>query len=184
MSNYDLPTSIEINNNVYPIRNKGDYRVVLDVIATLNDDELTELEKSTCALYVFYQDVSTIKEEDYPEAINQCFNFISYGVNDKNNKDYKLMDWDYDFPIYIAPINRVLGLEIRAVKYLHWFTFLSAYMEIGECSFQFVVGIREKLAKGKKLEKYEKEFIEENENLVYFGSKYTEEEKALLDSIK
>ena len=39
-----LPISVEINGEKFDIRNKCDYRVVLDVISALNDNELTEQE--------------------------------------------------------------------------------------------------------------------------------------------
>ena len=42
---WDLPVAVEINGKNHPIRNKCDYRVVLDVICALNDNELTEEEK-------------------------------------------------------------------------------------------------------------------------------------------
>ena len=42
---WDLPIAVEINGKQHPIRNKCDYRVVLDVICALNDNELTDEEK-------------------------------------------------------------------------------------------------------------------------------------------
>ena len=47
---WDLPISVEINGKSHPIRNKCDYRMVLDVICALNDNELTDEEKIECAL--------------------------------------------------------------------------------------------------------------------------------------
>ena len=44
--------------------------------------------------------------------------------------------------------NRVLGQEVRAAKYMHWWTFLAAYQEIGECTFAQIVRIRDRLARG------------------------------------
>ena len=42
---WSLPISVEIDGTEYAIRNKCDYRVVLDVISALNDEELEmELE--------------------------------------------------------------------------------------------------------------------------------------------
>ena len=39
-------------------------------------------------------------------------------------------------------------------------------MEIGESLFSSVLNIRQKRAKGKKLEKYEQEFYKDNRNLI------------------
>ena len=52
---WDLPVAVEINGKSYPIRNKCDYRVVLDVICALNDNELTDEEKVKCALFILYE---------------------------------------------------------------------------------------------------------------------------------
>ena len=53
----------------------------------------------------------------------------------------------------VAPINHILGFECRAAEYLHWRTFLSAYLEIPpESVFARVLRIREKLRTGKKLD--------------------------------
>lgn len=38
----------------------------------------------------------------------------------------KLVDWKQDFQHIAAPVNWVLGQEVWAVEYMHWWTFLSA----------------------------------------------------------
>ena len=98
----------------------------------------------------------------------------------ESSRDVKkptLMDWEQDAPLIIPAINKVLGREIRADKYMHWWTFLSAYMEIGECSFTHIINIRDKKAKGKKLEKWELEYIQEHKEIVLLKEKLTEKEQ-------
>ena len=51
---WDLPISVEIDGTEYPIRNKCDYRVVLDVIKALNDEDLYMQYRIQCALFIFY----------------------------------------------------------------------------------------------------------------------------------
>ena len=51
---WSLPISVEINGKEYAIRNKCDYRVVLDVISALNDEELEMEQRVECALFQFY----------------------------------------------------------------------------------------------------------------------------------
>ncbi len=86
-------------------------------------------------------------------------------------------------------MNRVLGYEARAVPYdpetnaggLHWWTFIAAYMEIGnDCSIAQIVSIRDKLARGKKLEKHEREWYRRNRELVDIPMRTTESEDAIL----
>ena len=51
---YNIPTSITIQDKSFGIRNKGDYRVVLDCFSALNDTELTDQERMIAALIIFY----------------------------------------------------------------------------------------------------------------------------------
>ena len=50
-------------------------------------------------------------------------------------------------------------------------------------SYYAVLNIRQKKAKGKKLEKYEQEYYRENKNLIDFKAKYTDEEQAEIDRL-
>ena len=36
------------------------------------------------------------------------------------------MDWEQDGAVIIPSVNRVLGREIRAMQYLHWWTFFGS----------------------------------------------------------
>ena len=179
---WNLPISVEIDGKEYAITNKCDYRMVLDVICALNDNELDDEQKIRTALYIFYEDISECT--DMEKAIKEMYKIISYGEEDDGQGENKprLMDWEHDFNMLVAPINRVLGYEIRSVDYLHWYTFLSGYMEIGECQFNTVVSIRNKRAKGKKLENWEQEFYRENKKMVDLPQNLTEEEQEWLDS--
>lgn len=179
---WDLPTSVEIDGLEYKITNKCDYRMVLDVICALNDNELDDERKLRTALYVFYEDITECT--DIEKAIKEMYKIISYGEEDDGNQEQKpkLMDWEHDFKTLVAPVNKVLGYEIRSVDYLHWYTFLSAYFEIGECQFQTIVSIRSKRMKGKKLENWEQEFYRENKKMVDLPFNLTEEEQDWLDS--
>ena len=179
---WDLPISVEIDGKEYAITNKCDYRMVLDVICALNDNELDDEQKVKTALYVFYEDITPC--QDLKKAIKEMYKIIAYGEEQEENQEQKpkLMDWEHDFNLLVAPINRVLGYEIRSVNYLHWYTFLSGYYEIGECTFSNVVSIRSKKAKGKKLEKWEQEFYRENKKMVDLPQNLTEEEQEWLDS--
>lgn len=180
---WDLPIDVEINGKKYPIRNKCDYRVVLDVICALNDNELTDEEKIKCALFIFYEDISQIA--DYGTAIKEMFRIINNGEEEEQTRDNNpsLMDWEYDFKQIAPPISRVLGYDVRTPdKYTHWYSFLGGYMEIGECTFSTIVSIRSKRAKGKKLDKWEEEYIREHRKMVELPRKLTAEEEEFLNS--
>lgn len=180
---WDLPIAVEINGQQHPIRNKCDYRVVLDVICALNDNELTEEEKVKCALFIFYEDISQI--DDFETAIKEMFRIINGGEEEEQTQDNKpkLMDWQHDFPQLAPPISRVLGYDVRTPdKYTHWMSFLGGYQEIGECTFSTIVSIRSKRAKGQKLDKWEIDYIREHRKMVELPQKLTAEEEELLNS--
>ena len=180
---WDLPIAVEIDGAKHFIRNRCDYRVVLDVICALNDEELNDEEKLKCALYIFYENVAEIKNLEY--AVKQMFAVINGGEEEDENQERspQLMDWKHDFQQIAPPVSRVLGYDIRTPnKYTHWYSFLGGYMEIGECTFATIVSIRAKRAKGKKLDKWEEEYIREHRKMVELPKKLTAEEQEFLDS--
>ena len=185
---YALPTSLEIQGTEYAVR--YDYRAVLDICIALNDPELNEQDKAQAALEIFYPGFAQMPPEHYREAIEKCFWFINGGEDEEpGRKAPRLVDWEQDFKLIAAPINRVLGREVREIPYdgqantggFHWWSFLSAYMEIGgDCTFAQVVSIRDKLARHKKLDKAEQEWLRRNRRLVDFKRKYTAAENELV----
>ena len=181
MSAYDLPTSAEINGAEYAIR--SDYRAVLDIIEVMGDSTISDEDRALIALNIFYEDFEHLPVSDFQEAIERMFWFVNGGEESKpQGKKPRLMDWRQDFPLIVSPINRVLGYEVRASEYLHWWTFLAAYQEIGDCLFAQVVSIRKKRAKGQKLDKQDMQFYRENHRLVDLTTEETDAEKALFDA--
>lgn len=182
---YGLPKSVNIGGEDFPIR--YDYRVILDIFEAINDPDLNDEDRSLSVLQMFYPDFDRI--EDYDEALKECLKFINGGKEEETGKKQpQLVCWEQDFPYIVAPVNRVLGEEIRAVEYdieanaggLHWWTFLSAYYEIGDCLFAQIVRIREKKAKGKKLDKSEQEFYKKNRDIIDIKRHYTEAEDDII----
>lgn len=162
---YELPTEVTIDGESYHIRYKGDYRMIIDIIDVLQASDLTQKEALIGALFIFYED--GIVPPNTEAAINEMMSFINcYEDNIGHNSKIKLVDWQQDSKLIIAGVNRVMGKEIRSEKYCHWFTFIAAYMEIGESQLSYVIGIRNKIARGIKLEKDERTF--KNDNPGYF----------------
>ena len=176
--NYSLPTEVEIGGSSYPIR--SDYRAILNIFEVFGDPDLDNDRKALAALDIFYPDFLTIPGEQLREAAEKMLWFINCGDEGDNRKRPKLMDWEQDFQYIAAPINRVVGQEIRSMPYLHWWPFISAYYEIGDCFFAQIVRIRSLRAKGKRLEKADQEFYRENKRLVDIKEKYSEAENTQL----
>ena len=171
---YALPTSLLVCGSEYEIR--SDYRAVLDICTALSDNELDGQEKAVVALDILYPAFADMPPEHYEEAIRQCFWFINCG----GEEDPKLMDWEHDFKHIVAPINRVVGKEIRAMDYLHWWSFISAYYEIGDCTFAQIIRIRDLKARGKTLDKVDREWYNRNRSMVDLPTNYTETDDLIL----
>lgn len=179
MSSWELPETATIGERVYEIR--SDFRAVLDVLKVAGDPDLTDRERGALALEIFYPDIGSMPREDYKEAGEYVRWFVSGGDLDAKPPRRKLADWEQDFPIIVGPVNRVLGYESRSAAHLHWWTFLGAYMEVGDCLFAQVVSIRKKRAEGKKLEKHERQFYRENRSIVDLRIPESDAEKQILD---
>lgn len=177
--NEPLPTELEVGGGVYGIR--WDYRAILDICAAFSDPELDGQDRATVALEIFYPGLEIMPPEDYPEAVERFLWFLNAGVEERGEPTPPLLDWEQDFPLLVSPVNRVLGREIRNAEPLHWWTFLSAYYEIGDCLFAQVIRIRDRQARGKTLDKQDMDFYRRNRALVDRKTRYTERETAVLD---
>lgn len=172
---YSLPVTVTVDGKEYAIR--SDFRAVLDIITALNDPELSDTDKAVIALRIFYKDEIPRNTD---AAIKECFSFIDGGgASDSHKPAPKLVDWEQDFRWIIAPINRIAGRDVRAEP-LHWWTFLSFYYEIGDCMFAQIVHIRDMRARGKRLDKQDREWAARNEDIIRIKQKTTEAEDDLL----
>lgn len=176
MGLYSLPVTVSCGGQELPIRGRGDYRVILDVIAALEDWELEEDERAEAALTIFL-DCDLVMVPDLQGACEQMTDFIVAGGKPGKNAGRKLMDWQDDAPHIISGVNRVLGQEIRALPYLHWWTFVGAYMEIGDGTLATVIGIRDKLARGRKLETYERQYYHDHPEEFEFSQDKARKER-------
>ena len=174
-----LPTSVEVGGKAYEIR--SDYRAILDICVALSDPELSDRDRGFVVLDIFYPKYSEIPFAEYDEAIQKCFWFLNCGKENRNPTPRpKLVDWEQDFPYIVSPINRVTGKEIRSVEYMHWWTFVAAYYEIGDCIFAQIVRIRSALSRGKPLDKSDQEWYRKNRDLVDMQVQYTAAEDDIL----
>lgn len=180
MPGYELPESVTVGGTERAIR--SDYRAALDVIGVLNDPDLSDEERGGLALEIFYPEYWQMHPRDMREAGERLMWFLRGGTDEKvAGRRPRLMDWGQDFQLVVAPVNRVLGREIRAAGHLHWWTFLSAYYEIGDCMFAQVVAIRKKLREGGKLDKQERKFYRDNRAIVELRTRESAEEAELFD---
>lgn len=175
----DLPTALKIDDEQYEIN--SDFRIALLIFKAYNDGELSNYDKMLVCLKCLYKDKIP---ENTEEALKQAAWFLDGGDMPKSKQaPVKLMDWEYDQSIIFPAVNKVAGYETRTVEYLHWWSFLGLFNEIGEGLYSQVMNIRSKRAKHKKLEKWEREFYNEHKALVDIKHKLTAEEQEELEFI-
>lgn len=163
-----LPTTLEISGKKYEIRT--DFRNVLSIISAFNDDELQDSEKIYICLKRLLIDFDSLPTELYGEAYTAATQFIEcFRSNDRSGP--KVVNWEKDENLIFAAINKVAGQEVRMLDYLHWWTFLGFFQSIShEDLIGFIMTIRQKRAKRKKLEKNEQEFFNANRSLCEIGA--------------
>ena len=181
MDKYRLPKSVMIEDCEVPI--DTDFRNILKIFEILNDPDLLTEERVLISLDWFYDSDDYCK--DIELATKEMFSFICMDdiENQKPSNSKPVYDWEADFDIIVAPVNKILGTDVRGLEYLHWWTFLSAFMEIGESTFNTFVGIRTKLNKGVKLEKYEEKILKENRDKIILKPKVDSVTQQLMDEI-
>ena len=158
-----LPQTLNINGRAYKIR--SDYRDILQIIAAFGDKELSDEEKAYVCLKRLFIAMESIPKSDYQDAYEAAVTFIECHISVRKPSP-KVVNWEKDEQLIFPAINKVAGMEVRAVPYMHWWTFLGYFQSIDrEDIWGFILTIRQKRAKGKKLEKYEKDFLNANRDI-------------------
>lgn len=179
MTPWILPESTQIGGVAYTLNT--DYRDILEIMGYLDDPDTPEYLRWQIAIALFYE--GDIPVEHQQEAMEYLASFISCGDTD-SKPGPKLLDWEQDAQAIVADVNKVAGTEVRALPYLHWWTFLSYFYAIGEGQLSTLISIRDKLRRGKKLEKWEKEYYRENKTRVDLRKKYSAEDMAEQERLK
>lgn len=179
MTPWALPESAEIGGTIYQLNT--DFRDMLEIMQYLDDPDRPEYLRWMIAVALFYD--GEIPDEHLTEAMEYLADFISCG--DKDTKPGpKLLDWEQDAQAIVADVNKVAGTEIRSIPYMHWWTFLSYFQAIGEGQLSTLISIRDKLRRGKKLEKWEQEYYRKNKGRVDLKKRYSAEELAEQERLK
>lgn len=174
-----LPQTLNINGRAYKIR--SDYRDILQIIAAFGDKELSDEEKAYVCLKRLFIAMESIPKSDYQDAYEAAITFIECHISDRKPSP-KVVNWEKDEQLIFPAINKVAGIEVRAVPYMHWWTFLGYFQSIDrEDIWGFILTIRQKRAKGKKLEKYEKDFLNANRDICEV--EFREEKATTEDSL-
>lgn len=175
MTGYELPRELQVGERRYRIR--ADCWSVLDILIAMNDPELSRQSKGIVMLKILFPDYREIPISLWEEACEKACAFIDCGQKGDERRHPRTVDWEQDAALIIAGVNAVARGEVRDQPHLHWWTFFGYFMEIREGLFAAVASIRQKKAKHKKLEKWERDFYRENKELIDFQKKESQEER-------
>ena len=170
----DLPYTLTVDGEEKPIH--CDFRDIITICNAYKDPDYTPLERTVIMLNNLYvEDFTQFINLD--EAIERATWFIDWGKEYEHKEDSLcLMDWEQDYNLIISAVNnKVNVIDVRELPFMHWWTFLGYFSDRGECQFSSVTEIREKLAKGKKLEKWEREIVRENRDTIFLKDKATKQ---------
>lgn len=153
------------------------------MLMACSDPELDDEAKAAVLLQIIYPGWREIPESNIQEALEKACAFIDCGQKDDGKPKPKMIDWEQDAPIIIPEVNKVAGREIRLDPNIHWWTFFGWFMGIGEGILSNVLHIRQKLRKGEKLEKWEREYYNENKAMCDLDRPHTAEENEIIEFI-
>lgn len=171
MDLWQLPQKAVIGGKEYGIR--ADFRNILRIFHHLDNRELPEFVRWQIALCLFYD--APVPRAYQHEAMDYLRRFITCG---QESGGHKLLDWQLDSDLIVADVNQVAGCEIRALPFVHWWTFLSWFHGIGQGQLSTVVSIRDKLRRGVKLESWERDYYRQNAARIQMRTPLTPEEEA------
>jgi hypothetical protein len=178
----ELPTTLEVNGRELQILST-DYRNSLLIFQAFNDPDLTDNEKQYIMIDALLG-VNNLGESEMKEASEKCSWYLDGGKNyDSKRPEPKTMDWNQDEQLIFSAVNHVAGKELRTEKYIHWWTFLGYFNEIQDGLFSYVLSIRQKRAKHKKLEKYEQEYYNAHKDLIDIEVPESDADKAYKEEL-
>lgn len=176
-----LPSSLYVQGQEYAIN--ADWRPCVNIMRMFERTDLTDTEKILCMVGIFYKD--EIPDSLIPEAAEQAVWFLNLGESDGGKKSThslrRLFSWEQDLKFIISAVDKSAGFSIRSKEFYHFWEFMSAFFETGECVFNTIVHQR-KLKKTGKQSKADKEWWEENRDIAELKVELTSDEQEILDA--
>jgi len=145
-----LPEAIRIEDRVYPIN--SDYRDCLRIIMAFEDNELTPIEKQWLVLDNLYPERPA--SEDLQEALNKGIRFLNGGEETEDDEGLssakRIFSFSKDARFIFAAFQQTHGIDLQNTQYLHWWHFLTLFMDLGaDTVFCNLVGLRKRVKTGK-----------------------------------
>lgn len=122
----DFPNAITVEGRDIPI--VTDFREYVRLMDMLKDDSLNSSEKR-----YFLEQYFLVPPDDFEKAMDSLTDFIvmktdcksEYEVKDNEDAESKkeLYSFEYDYPFIFSAFLSEYGINIRTIKYMHWWNF-------------------------------------------------------------
>lgn len=152
---WSLPESLQVGQRQIPIR--ADFRDVFKALGAFSE-ELPCFFKWCKALRLFYKE--PVGPAERQAAAEAMVDFLNCGREQKPGR--RLICWQHDGALIASEVNRVAGLEVRQLPFVHWWTFLGWFHAIGDGPLAQIVAIRASLAAGRPLSDSQQAFYREH----------------------
>lgn len=173
----NLPEQLEVAGKMRDIN--FDFKTAINIMTIFERADLTEFEKMQVMVGILF--VDDIADEDVAQAAQKAVWFLNVGEDtaDSSDDSYgRLYSWEQDARFIISAVDKVLGKSSRKEN-LHWWEFVSAFYEIGDCTFSTIVHQRKLKKRGKQSEE-DKRWWNENIHIAKLKEVYTDEENEAL----
>lgn len=176
-----LPSSLLVGGEEREIN--SDFRPCIYIMQIFERADLTVFEKTEIMVGILF--VDELPVELIQEAAEKAVWFLNMGDTEESEggRDYgRLFSWEQDLRFIIAAVDKSAGCSVRIKEHYHWWEFISAFYESGECVFNTIVHQR-KLKKSGKQTKTDKEWWAENRDIaeLKIEKQLTLEEQRALD---
>lgn len=176
-----LPSSLCLQGQEYAIN--ADWRPCVNIMRMFERTDLSDTEKVLCMVGILYRD--EIPDRLMTEAAEQAVWFLNLGEAADGKKGAlsfgRLFSWEQDLKFIISAVDKSAGFSIRSKEFYHFWEFMSAFFESGECVFNTIVHQR-KLKKTGKQSKADKEWWAENRDIAELKVELTSDEQEILDA--
>lgn len=176
-----LPSSLCLQGQEYAIN--ADWRPCVNIMRMFERTDLSDTEKILCMVGILYKD--EIPDRLMTEAAEQAVWFLNLGEAADGKKSAlslgRLFSWEQDLKFIISAVDKSAGFSIRSKEFYHFWEFMSAFFETGECVFNTIVHQR-KLKKTGKQSKADKEWWAENKDIAELKVELTSDEQEILDA--
>lgn len=176
-----LPTSLLLQGREYAIN--ADFRPCVNIMRMFERTDLSDAEKIDCMVEIFYKD--EIPDRLRTEAAQKAVWFLNLGEAPagrvKGNQGGRLFSWEQDLKFIISAADKAAGFSIRSKEFYHFWEFMSAFFESGECVFNTLVHQR-KLKRTGKQTKADKEWWAENKDIAELKIELSSDEQEILDT--